>query len=333
MVSRGSRASAIVALAACAAAATSAQGPTEVAARVARLAAAPQVARLAAAHEVARFAAAPEVARLAAAPQARSLIAPNNTMPGRVSTCVRPLRRALRAFTFDGRRLAFDVHAGREPRCRDGKLRILRIAPLMVGGEAAYVRRGGCDYPERGSRCARQPTAHVRASDLEPVALEPDRRNGNGEAVAPCTRAARNDPAADDGRLERMFYKRPSDLPGRSVAGARWSNYGDQRRRFGGRSYSYLLWNLPRTAGGVLPGGGIVEAVLSQRQPLKLCDLPALTLPSFDAHGHANGLVRFAYAEVASGDEAIHGWVMRGYRHAGGPFRSTLKLAAQGSVA
>ncbi len=135
----------------------------------------------------------------------------------------------------------------------------------------------------------------------------------------------RNDPAADDGRLERMYYKRPSDLPGRSVSGARWSNYGDQRRRFGGRSYSYLLWNLPRTPDGVLPGGGIVQAALSQRQPLKVCDVPALSLPSFDARGRRNGFVRFAYAEVASAGQTIHGWVMRGYRDTGRPFRSTLR--------
>jgi hypothetical protein len=122
-----------------------------------------------------------------------------------------------------------------------------------------------------------------------------------------------------------MFYKRPGDLPGRSIAGARWSNYGDQSRRFGGRPYGYLLWNLPRTATGVLPGGGIVQAVLSQGQPLLLCDVAELTLASFDARGRRNGSVRFAYAAVRDGDARIYGWVMRGYRRAGRPFTSTLR--------
>ena len=252
--------------------------------------------------------------------------APNNTMPGRVSTCVRPLRARVPAYTFDGRRLGFRVSGGREPRCLNGELRILRIAPLLVGGEPTLVRRGGCDYPERGSRCARQPTVHVRAADLAPVPLEPQHRNRNGEPAGSCTRVASNDPGADDGRLTRMFYKRPSDLPGRSVSGARWSNYGDQRRRFGGRSYSYLLWNLPRTATGVLPGGGIVQAVLAQGQPLRLCDVPDLTLPSFDARGRRNGHVRFAYARVSS-SEIAHGWVMSGYRYRGRAFRSTVSGA------
>jgi hypothetical protein len=165
----------------------------------------------------------------------------------------------------------------------------------------------------------------VRARDLEHVALEPVHRNGNGAAVAPCTRSARTDPAAAAGALVSMFYKRPGDLPGRSIAGARWSNYGDQSRRFGGRPYGYLLWNLPRTATGVLPGGGIVEAVLSQGQPLLLCDVAELTLASFDARGHRNGSVRFAYAAVGNGDALIHGWVMRGYRRGARPFTSTLR--------
>jgi len=256
-------------------------------------------------------AAAAILAAAASAPPA----APNNTMPGRVSTCVRPLRASVPGYTFDGRRLAFAVRSRYEPRCGRGRLRILRIAPLDVGGEATYVRRG-CRARGSRSRCARQPTVHVRAKDLAPVTLEPRHRNANGDAVAPCTRAARNDPAAAASGLERMFYKRPSELPGRSVSGARWSNYGDQRRRFGGRPYNYLLWNLPRTAAGVLPGGGIVQAVLSQGQQLRLCDVPNLTLPSYDARGRRNGSVTFAYAEVASARATIHGWVMCGYRTA-----------------
>ena len=127
-----------------------------------------------------------------------------------------------------------------------------------------------------------QPTAHVRASNLARVPLDASYRNGNGAAAHGCTRVARTDPAAVGRDLQRMFYKRPSDLPGRSVAGARWSNYGNPGRRFGTASLSYLLWNLPRTRAVGQPGGGIVEAALGQRQRLALRGAAPLDLPSFD---------------------------------------------------
>ena len=78
----------------------------------------------------------------------------------------------------------------------------------------------------------------------------------------------------------------------------------------------------------MLPGGGIVRAVLSQGQPLSLCDVGALTLPSFDSRGGRNGVVRFAYAQVAAGGQIVHGWVMLGYRRTGRAFRRTLTLDA-----
>lgn len=253
--------------------------------------------------------------------------APNNTMSGRVSTCVRPRHPRIRAYAFDGRALAFSITGGREPRCRGGDLRILRIQRLVVGGRATFVRRGGCDRPTRGSRCARQPTAHVRASDLAPVALQPGYRNANGAPLAPCDRRAVTDPAAVvDRDLDRMLYKRPSDLPGHSVAGARWSNYGNPGRHFGRVSANYLLWNLPRTTTGVLPGGGIVEAVLAQGQRVGLCDAPAISLPAFDARGRRDGIVRFRYAQARNADETIYGWVLRGYAYERQAFASTLKL-------
>jgi hypothetical protein len=265
---------------------------------------------------------APDLRRVGATTAAA---APNNTMSGGVSTCVRPRRRHLRGYTFDGHRLPLRITAGAEPRCRGGRLRILRIQALTIGGRTTYVRRGGCDRPAPGEGCSRQPTVHLRASDLEPVPLAPAERAGNGAAVRPCRRPALNRPSAVRREFDRMYYKQPRDLPGRSISGARWSNYGNPGRRFhAGRSLNYLLWNLPRTTSGVLPGGGIVEAVLAQGQHLTLCDAPGLTLPSFDRRGRRNGRVRFAYAAVDGGHEQIHGWVMRGYTYFGRPFRSTL---------
>lgn len=247
-------------------------------------------------------------------------------MSGHVSTCVRPLHPRLAAFTFDGRRLAFDVRAGREPHCRGNALRILRVQRLLVGGAPAFVRRGGCDRPARGSRCASAPTVHLRAADLAPVALEPGYRNGNGAAATGCTRPASVDPSAVGRDLDRMLYKRPRDLPGHSVAGARWSNYGDPGRRFGRTSYTYLLWNLPRTRSGVLPGGGIVEAVLRQGQRVRLCDVAGLELASFDARGRPNGRVRFDYAAATNPGQTVYGWVLRGYAYEHRPFTKTLHI-------
>ncbi len=262
----------------------------------------------------------------AQAQRAAAEFAPNNTMSGHVSTCVRPRRRSITALTFDGRVLPFRVTAADEPRCRGGALRILRLQPLVIDGEVTFVRRGGCDRAARRTRCTRQPTAHVRGHDLAPVEVDTPERNGNGAAVSSCARATFTAPATVGPELDRMFYKQPSELPGRSVAGALWSNYGNPGRRFGPASTSYLLWNLPRTASGVLPGGGIVEAVLAHGQRVMLCDLPGLSLPSFDARGRRNGRVRFLYAAVTGDGQTIYGWVMRGYAFRRQPFTSTIAL-------
>ena len=139
----------------------------------------------------------------------------------------------------------------------------------------------------RGSRCRRQPTAHVLASDLAPVKLTAGDRNGNGGAVTKCTRTAFDSPRSVGPELDRMYYKKRSELRDRqrTASGARWANYGDPGRLGSTTDFNYLLWNLPRSAPGVLPGGGIVEAVLVQGQPVQLCDVPGLSLPSFDARG------------------------------------------------
>lgn len=264
-----------------------------------------------------------------ATPRQAEQAAPNNTMSGRVSTCVRALRSSLQAVDVEGRALGFRVRPGREPRCEGDRLRILRIRSFSVGGRPTFVRRGGCDRPRRGSRCARQPTAHVLASDLAPVPLAPNYRNGNGAPVSPCERSASMRPSAVGRELDRMRYKQPRDLPGRSLAGALWSNYGNPGRRFGRRSSTYVLWNLPRTRSGVLPGGGIVEAVLAQGRRVELCAVRGISLPSFDARGRRNGRVRFDYARVRSAAQTLYGWVLTGYRYRDRPFTNTIRAIGQ----
>jgi hypothetical protein len=276
---------------------------------------------------------------------ARLHAAANNTFRASlISACVRAVLPArVRALAFDGARLPFSLAAGHEPgsrpRCRPGELRVLRLQALRIGGERTYVRRGGCALP-----CViRQATVHVPASALaHPVGLlAPSARNGNGAAVADCGEEVRNAPQRVGADLHRMYYKTPAELherrnAGRSGgAGARWSNYGDPGRTYrspAGRvaHYNYLLWNLPRSSTRLLPGGGIVEAILRRGQPIALCAGERLSLPSFDRRGAPNGHVDFGYAKVRSSAPraggsayAIYGWVLLGYRYAGRAYTST----------
>ena len=269
--------------------------------------------------------------------------APNNPFKASlISDCLAARRpQRVRALTFDGAQLPAGVAAGHEPgtrpRCGARELRVLRFEALRVGGARTYVRRGGCALP-----CVvRQATVHVPAQAFaRRVRLLPrSARNGNGEPVGGCDEAVRSTPRRVGGMLARMYYKTPGELrerrnAGRSGgAGARWSNYGDPGRTYrspGGRraSYNYLLWNLPRTPAGLLPGGGIIRAVLREGQPLALCSSERLTLPAFDRAGAANGEVVFAYARVRGGGSSssysIHGWVLAGYRYLDREFVSTV---------
>ena len=250
-----------------------------------------------------------------------------------ISQCVPAKQpRRVRALAFDGTRLPASVAAGHEPgsrpRCGPGELRLLRFEALRIGGERAYVRRGGCALP-----CiVRQATVHVpaRALDRGVSLLARSARNGNGEPVADCDERVRNAPQSVGPEPRRMYYKTPAELRERANAGrsggigASWSNYGDPgatyRSPAGRRAhYNYLLWNLPRTPQGLLPGGGIIRAILREGQPLALCAGARLTLPAFDRNGAPNGEVRFGYARV----DTIHGWVLLGYRYADQPFVAT----------
>ncbi|HEX8157966.1 MAG TPA: hypothetical protein VF526_11325, partial [Solirubrobacteraceae bacterium] len=210
-----------------------------------------------------------------------------------------------------------------------------------------YVRRGGCALP-----CAvRQATVHVPARALRGrVGLLPvSARNGNGAAVAGCDEPVRNAPQHVGRTLRRMFYKTPAELRRRRNAGrsggdgARWSNYGDPGATYAsaGRPpthYDYLLWNLPRTTRGLLPGGGIVKAVLPAGVPLALCRGERLTLAAFDRAGARNGHVDFAYAKVrgatpGGGSYAIYGWVLLGYRYRDEPYTPTTTAAPAAQAA
>ena len=244
------------------------------------------------------------------------------------------------ALAFDGAALPFELATGQEPgtrpRCRRDELRLLRLQALRIGGRPTYVRRGGCRLPCRRARrpCTSRP---ARWPPRQPPAARA--RNGNGAAVAGCGEVVANAPQLVGPRLRRMYYKTPAELRPRANAGrsggdgARWSNYGDPGATYAsaGRPpapYNYLLWNLPRTRRGLLPGGGIVEAVLRAGTPLALCAGQRLRLASFDRDGARNGHVDFGYAQVrhatpAGGSYALYGWVLLGYRYRGDPYTAT----------
>ena len=273
----------------------------------------------------------------------RLAAAANNSFRASViSECV-PVRDEVStpALGFDGTRLPFELATGAEPgsrpRCRDDELRLLRLQALSVGGERTYVRRGGCALPCR----VRQATVHVAAGALKrPVSLLPlSARNGNGAALTGCDQTVSRAPQHVTATLRRMFYKTPAELRRRRNAGrsggdgARWSNYGNPGATYASAErspapYNYLLWNLPRTPRGLLPGGGIVEAILPAGAPLALCARERLRLPAFDRRGARNGHVDFGYAKVrgaspAGGSYAIYGWVLLGYRYRHAPYVAT----------
>jgi hypothetical protein len=280
-------------------------------------------------------------AAMAAAGDRDKTRAPNNAFAASaVSACLRATNPArVRALALDAGRLPFDVAAGHEPgtrpRCGRGELRLLRLEALDVGGERTYVRRGGCRLP-----CVvPQPTVHVPARAFaRPLDLLPgSARNGNGAPLEPCDEQVRNAPQRVGRTLRRMYYKTPAELRRRRNAGRsggdgpRWSNYGDPGARYragrrGAAHYNYVLWNLPRTATGLLPGGGLVRAIVRAGQPLALCRGERIELPAFDVRGRPNGSVLFGYARVRSGApaaRALHGWVLLGYRYERGPLVAT----------
>jgi hypothetical protein len=233
------------------------------------------------------------------------------------------------ALAVDGTRLPFDVatdhEPGTRPRCARDELRVLRLEALPIGVARTVVRRGGCALP-----CVvRQPTVHLPESALaRPVhLLDESARNGNGARVPGCDDDARAAPQRVTADLRRMYYKTPAELrrranAGRSGgAGARWSNYGDPGAQYAGRPhYGYLLWNLPRTRRGLLPGGGIVRAILPAGMAIALCPAERLRLPAFDVRGARNGFADFVYARVRG---ELYGWVLAGYRAARRSYTST----------
>ena len=140
-----------------------------------------------------------------------------------------------------------------------------------------------------------------------------------------------------------MYYKTPAELRARRNAGrsggdgARWSNYGDPGATYPGPDgavthYNYLLWNLPRTTRGLLPGGGIIEAILPAGTPLALCSGATAAPPGLRRARRAQRARRLRLREGArrparrAASYAIYGWVLLGYRYAERSYVATVTV-------
>jgi hypothetical protein len=214
---------------------------------------------------------------------------------------------------YDGSYMPFSLNTASSP-CGTGYLRIMTIQRLTVGNRLTYINRGGGP--------GEQATVHVAASDLrsQPALNDFSVRNGNGRFAPGCTFGPIYTYPQGAGMPGDMLYKNANEG---GQSGSNWANYGDPGARYGSH-YNYLLWNMPRRDTGsgeaVLPGGGLVMAVMKQRTPVYACDVSQQYLDSFPAGSNTpNGWTRWAYVRVGNtSGETLYGWFLVSYSYHGG---------------
>lgn len=90
--------------------------------------------------------------------------------------------------------------------------------------------------------------------------------------------------------------------------GARFLHYGDPAADQGDRHdvhYTYLLWSCPNVR-----GGGMVRCLLRDGDAVDLCDVPPVTMDSYDEAGSSNGLVEAVYVRTEQAGNVLHGWTV-----------------------
>jgi hypothetical protein len=220
------------------------------------------------------------------------------------------------AFAFNDTYLPFGIDTANDY-CGAGRLRILSLQRLTIGGRTTYMVRGQ----------ENQPHVHVSGSDLAttPTLQAHSVRNGNGRAAASCTQTLYAAPSAANLPTD-MLYKTTDELGG---PGSMWANYGNPGGRWGS-TYTHLLWSLPRKGayGSDVPlaQGGLTMAVLKENQQVTLCDVTQQRLRSFWGNSQ-NGWVQFAYVRVSNAAETIYGWMMVAYQRDGQPAYFTFRTA------
>lgn len=204
--------------------------------------------------------------------------------------------------------------------CQPGELRIARWEKLSVGGQPAYIMRGGGGtnaaeaFGNTGIRFG-----HVLASDLAKgtSVVTADIPGSVGKAPASCTGALyTSDPArGTTADLSSLYYK-PNQA---ASSGAKWDNYGDQAGT-GPTHYTTLLWTWPvQPDGSDNAGGGQIRAVIAEGEPIRACDVAPVYLPMYRASSSSSaGRVKMEYGRVRNGDGVAYGWFAVAWQLSGG---------------
>ncbi len=171
------------------------------------------------------------------------------------------------------------------------------------GGDLVF-HRGGSGYAD----AANVKYGHVAVADLLDDPGRPEPSGGHRGAPAPL-------PDEPHRRVVRvcsipppMHYKRPLETRSGSNRGARFLHYGDPAADQGDRHdihYTYLLWSFVNVR-----GGGMVRCLLRDGDLVDLCDVPPVTMDSYDETGAINGLVEAVYVRTEQGGNVLHGWTV-----------------------
>jgi hypothetical protein len=210
----------------------------------------------------------------------------------------------------DGEPTGFELD--RSLRLRDGSRRGMARLDLhelidSPAGKLAF-HRGGRGYENAGDA----KYGHVALGDLATAPRRPVPAGGqrgapfpvrsDAPALATCVRSI---PPA-------MHYKRPQQVRSGSNRGARFLHYGDPAADQGSRHdvhYTYLLWSVLDVR-----GGGMVRALLRDGQRVEPCDVPPVTMESYDSEGDVNGWVEGIYVRVPLERAQLFGWVISAHR-------------------
>ena len=187
--------------------------------------------------------------------------------------------------------------------CPDGTVRLDNHEVIPSGSGPLVFHRGGNGYTDDQN----VKYGALATADLGDVVPPPVPSSGGRGAACPIAPGNAYKVQVES-IPDVMHYKRPQDVPGGSNQGASYEHYGDPGADQGSRHdihYSYLLWSWLD-----VQGGGHVRALLKQGDPLAVCDVAPITLPSWDRAGNLNGEVTARYVRLLAGSCPIYGWMV-----------------------
>jgi hypothetical protein len=238
-----------------------------------------------------------------AATPARVFNAPGQ---GHNGVCL-PLATAPAALRFgDGSPTGYSLAGGVAVQiddCPIGSVRIdlHEVIPSPAG--PLVFHRGGIGYDDRGN----VKYGEIAASDLSGELPQPEPSSGGRGAECPIA----PEPAYA-ARVESipagMHYKRPSDVPSGSNAGATFMHYGDPGADQGDLHeihYSYLLWSFVDVR-----GGGMVRTLIAPGQAVRPCDVHPIVMNAWDKAGNVDGTVTARYVRLIAGSCRLYGWMV-----------------------